>query len=260
MSQDSNHKAQILDQFTQQAESYAQLTGALAAGRHAAFHALINPKASDKALDVCCGPGGITLALAPYVQQITGLDLTPAMLNQARAAQAKTNVTNAEWQEGDVYALPFEDGSFTLVISNAAFHHMTDPKAAFAELARVCSPGGRIVLRDVTPAAEKSAAYDRMEILRDPSHVHALTEGEMSQLGNGLSVGPPELLGSITADLPLDAVLATSFPTACSIAELRALFLEDALSGEDRLGFSARMIGEKIHVSYPQTTAIWFRN
>jgi SAM-dependent methyltransferase len=201
----------------------------------------------------------MSLDLAPFVAQVTGLDLTPAMLQQARAAQMKRSVTNAKWMQGDVYALPFDDAAFSLVISGAAFHHLTDPRAAFRELARVCSPGGRIVVRDVTPVQNKSASYDRMEKLRDPSHTHALTPEEMSSLGDGLPVTTPSLHGSVAADLPLDAILATSFPESCSIADIRAMFLNDALSGEDQWGFNARLIDGEIRVSYPQTTAIWIR-
>jgi ubiquinone/menaquinone biosynthesis C-methylase UbiE len=260
MSDESIHKDQVIGQFTQQAAGYASLTGAMSGGdRQAAFRALVQPRPDDRVLDVCCGPGTMALDLAPYVAQVTGLDLTPAMLEQARAAQGKRGVPNVEWKEGDVYALPFKDASFSLVISGAAFHHMIDPGAAFRELVRVCCPGGRIVVRDVTPSADRSAAYDQMERLRDPSHTHALTPQALGSLGEGLPVRAPVLHGSIAADLPLDAILATSFPQLCTIADIRAMFLEDALSGEDRWGFNARMINGEIRVSFPQTTAIWVR-
>jgi SAM-dependent methyltransferase len=182
------------------------------------------------------------------------------MLAQARAAQETRGVGNAEWVEGDVYALPFADAAFSLAVSSAAFHHMTNPRAAFAELARVCRPGGRIAIRDVTPEEQKSTAYDRMEILRDPSHVHALTQGEMAALGEGLPVSAPAVRGSVTADLPLDAILATSFPEDVTIAELRAMFYQDALSGEDALGFNARLIEGDLRVSYRQTTCVWIKS
>jgi len=260
MSDENGHKSQVIGQFTQQAESYARLTGSMAGGEgQAVFSVLVQARPGDVVLDVCCGPGTMALDMAPYVAHVTGLDLTPAMLDQARAAQVKRGVDNVAWREGDVYALPFADGAFSLVMSTAAFHHMTNPRAAFAELVRVCRPGGRIALRDVTPEADKSAAYDRMEILRDPSHTHALTRAEMAALGEGLPVGAPALHASVAADLPLEAILAASFPEACSIAELRAMFHEDARSGEDRLGFKARLIGEEIRVSYRQTTAIWVK-
>jgi ubiquinone/menaquinone biosynthesis C-methylase UbiE len=260
MGEDAGHKAQIVDQFSQQAESYSRLTGAMAAEeRQAAFRALVQAGPDDNVLDVCCGPGTMALDLAPYVAHVTGLDLTPAMLDEARAGQAKRGVTNADWVVGDVFAIPFDVGAFSLITCGAAFHHMTDPGAAFRELVRVCRPGGRIVVRDVTPAAEKSAAYDRMEILRDPSHTHALTREEMAKLGERLPVSAPALHASLAADLPLDAILATSFPEACTVDELRDMFREDALSGADDLGFSARIIDGAIRVSYPQTTAVWTR-
>ena len=210
-------------------------------------------------LDVCCGPGTMALDLAPHVAHVTGLDLTPAMLEQARRAQAERGCANVDWVEGDVFDLPFEDGAFSLVTCGAAFHHMVDPRLALGEMARVCRPDGRIVARDVTPDATKSVAYDRMERLRDPSHTHALVPAEIARLGQGLPVGTPALHSSTTADLPLDAILATSFPETCTIAEIRAMFLADALSGEDGLGFKARIIKGEICVSYPQTTAIWIK-
>jgi ubiquinone/menaquinone biosynthesis C-methylase UbiE len=260
MNNDASHRKQVVGQFTQQAAGYARLTGAVAAAdRQAAFRALVQAQPQDRVLDVCCGPGTMALDLAPFVAHVTGIDLTGAMLQQARAAQAKRGVINAEWLLGDVYALPFDDATFSLVTSGAAFHHMTDPRAAFAELVRVCCLGGRIVIRDVTPAPGKSAAYDQMEKLRDPSHTHALTKEEMGRLGEGLPVGAPGLHGSVAADLKLDAVLATSFPEVCSVADIRAMFLDDALSGEDWWGFDARLIDGEIRVSYPQTTGIWVR-
>lgn len=123
----------------------------------------------------------------------------------------------------------------------------------------MCAPRGRIVVRDVTPDASRSDAYDRMEKLRDPSHTHALTRDEMALLGLGLPLGQPALHESITADLSLDTILATSFPEACSIDEVRAIFREDAETGEDRLGFNARIVGEEVRVSYRPTTAVWRR-
>jgi ubiquinone/menaquinone biosynthesis C-methylase UbiE len=256
----SRHNRQLRGQFSQQAESYSRLTGSLAgADRQAPFRALIGAAPEDLVLDVCCGPGTIALGLSAHVAHVTGLDLTPAMLAQARLAQARQSCRNIDWVEGDACHLPFEPGAFSLVTCGAAFHHMRDPRQALREMARVCRPGGRIVVRDVTPDAEKSAAYDRMEILRDPSHIHALTPAELAALGETLHLGTPQLHASVTADLPLDAILATSFPTSCSIADIRALFLADALAGKNDLGFSARLIDGDIRVSYPQTTAIWIK-
>lgn len=260
MNEQTEHDRQIVDQFSQQAEGYRRLTGAMAsAERPAIFRSLVEPEPDDLALDVCCGPGTITLALAPYVSHVTGLDVVPAMLNQARIGQTEKGISNVDWIEGAVYALPFADAAFSLVLCCAAFHHLTDPVAAFREMVRVCRAGGRIVVRDMTPADDKVTAYDAMERLRDPSHAHALTPAELAALGAGLPVSDPKLTSTITADLLLDAILATSFPEKVTIEDIRARFREDALSGEDRLGFSARIIDGEIRVSYPMTTALWTR-
>jgi ubiquinone/menaquinone biosynthesis C-methylase UbiE len=255
---EQNHR--VLDQFSRQAEGYSRVIGGAAgADRRAAFRALIGAQPDDLVLDVCCGPGTMALDLAPHVAHVTGLDLTPAMLEQARRAQAERGCANVDWVEGDVFGLPFEDGSFSLVTCGAAFHHMVDPRPALREMSRVCRSGGRIVVRDVTPDAAKSAAYDRMERLRDPSHTHALVRAELACLGDGMPLGTPALQSSTTADLPLDAILAASFPEACTIADIRAMFLADALAGTDEFGFDARIIDGEIRVSYRQTTAIWLK-
>ncbi|TCM15323.1 methyltransferase family protein [Novosphingobium sp. PhB165] len=260
MPDEQNHHERVIGQFSLQAASYGKLTCSMASDdRRAAFAALVGAMPDDIALDVCCGPGSLALDLAPFVSHVTGLDLTPAMLDQARAAQASRGIANAEWVVGDAFRMPFPDAAFTLVTCSAAFHHMRDPRLALTEMARVCRAGGRIVVRDVTPEEAKSAAYDRMERLRDPSHVHALTAAELAHLGEGLGLDDPRLHGSITPDLPFDAVLGTSFPDECSIADLRTMFQTDAEEGQDRLGFSARIVDGVLCVSYRQTTAIWIR-
>lgn len=260
MGDPSDRNARVIGQFSQQAQGYGKLTRGMAnEARSAAFAALIGAAPDDIALDICCGPGSLALDLAPYVAHVTGLDLTPAMLDQARAAQASRGADNVNWVEGDAFQMPFGDSAFSLVTCSAAFHHMENPRLALAEMARVCRRGGRIVVRDVTPEAEKAPAYDRMERLRDPSHAHALTREELASLGDALPLSEPALRHGVTADLPFDAILATSFPEDCSTADLRALFEADAREGQDRLGFNARFVDGDLRVSYRQTTAIWTR-
>jgi ubiquinone/menaquinone biosynthesis C-methylase UbiE len=259
MSQQDKHKSEVINQFSLQAEGYNRLIRSWGSDRYAALRELASVSAEDLLLDVCCGPGVLTLDLAPYVRNATGVDLTAAMLDQARAAQAQKGLSNVEWLQGDAYQLPFEDGSFSLVVCSAAFHHLEHPENALEEMARVCRSRGRIVVRDVTPAPQSVAAYDRMEKMRDPSHIHALTADEFVGLGVGSMLGEPTVRQSVLADLSLDAILATSFPTTCTNDQIKALFLEDALSGNNCLGFDARMIGGEVRVSYTMSTVLWTR-
>ena len=80
----------------------------------------------------------------------------------------------------DVLPLPFPAASFSLVFTRYSFHHFLDPKAVLAEMVRVCSPGGRVVVVDVFMSSpEQAEAYNHMEKLRDPSHMRALALEEL---------------------------------------------------------------------------------
>jgi ubiquinone/menaquinone biosynthesis C-methylase UbiE len=236
MSDATNHNAQIVSQFSQQAASYTQLTTSLAKDRSKALWALLQPRDDDLALEVCCGPGTLALQIAPSVRHVTGMDLTPAMLEQARMRQTSIGVENVTWMIGDVNAIPYEDMSFSIVMCSSAFHHIKEPGEAFREMIRVCRPGGRILIKDVTPAPDKAEQYDAIEKMRDPSHAHALTVNELRALGSGLAIDEITIATNVTPKLPLEAVLATSFPETCSLDDLRALLREDAASGADRFG------------------------
>lgn len=260
MTNHSPHDTEVIHQFTLQAEGYTRLTNTMSNPRTGALLALLAARADDVVLDVACGPGSLALDLAPHVQRVTGIDLTPAMLEQARAAQLKRGLSNISWHVGNAGALPFADCSFSLVACRAAFHHFEEPRRVFAEMVRVCRPGGRLAIIDVAPAADKIAAYDAIEKQRDPSHVHAHTEEELRALGDGLPVHSPVLQINATPHLPLDAVLATSHPVHCAITDIRAQFEADAHSHENRLGLDARFLKGELCVSYPMATAIWVRN
>jgi arsenite methyltransferase len=81
---------------------------------------------------------------------VTGIDMTPGMLDRARRAAREMNAANVTFVEGEAERLPFDDASFDVVISNGVIDLIPDKDAAFAELHRVLVPGGRIQLADVT--------------------------------------------------------------------------------------------------------------
>lgn len=255
-----DHNEEVVEQFTLQAEEYRKLTSAMVSDRTAAVLELVGIRPDDVALDVACGPGSLALEIAPLVQSVIGADITPAMIEQAKIVQREKGIANVRWTVADLCDLPFEDAAFSLVLCRSAFHHFDRPAAAFAEMVRVCRPGGRIAVIDVTPAPDKAAGYDGIEKMRDPSHVHAHTLDELKALADGMPLGAPAIRQHVTANVPLDAVLAASFPTEHTNAQIAALFREDALSGEDRYGMKATYKGAGIVLSYPMTTVAWTRH
>jgi SAM-dependent methyltransferase len=99
----------------------------------------------DEVLDVACGSGNATLPAARSGAQVTGLDLTPSLL-EAGKRDADAEGLEIEWVEGDAEALPFDDESFDAVLSVFGVMFAPDHKQAASEIARVLRPGGRMVL------------------------------------------------------------------------------------------------------------------
>jgi ubiquinone/menaquinone biosynthesis C-methylase UbiE len=261
----TSHQVQnekILDQFTKQAEPYAKLTGIYrgeGASPSSSFIDALAPLATDCVLDVACGVGRLTLMLAKVTQQVTGIDLTAAMIDQARLLQAEGGITNVDWRVGDILPLPFPDGAFSLVVSQAALHHFADPAAVLAEMLRVCSPDGRIAINDMSPEPEKAEALNRVEKLRDPSHVRALPPSELRALGNHSGLVEIAVSSYRVPRIPVEAVLATSFPMPGDLEKVRGLYRADAESGVDTFGLRTEFSGDQITIQYPMTFIIWRR-
>lgn len=99
-------------------------------------------------LDAGCGPAPMVSLLAEKYpdRHYTGLDLTPAMIEQAK----KKNIPNAVFVVGDCENFPFADNSFDAIICSMSFHHYPNPQAFFNSVQRCLRPGGRLILRDVT--------------------------------------------------------------------------------------------------------------
>lgn len=107
----------------------------------------------EQVLDVGSGAGTDSLVAAQMVGEtgrVTGIDMTPEMLEKARAAAAEMGATNVEFIEAEAERLPFGDEAFDVVISNGVIDLIPDKDAVFAELHRVLVPGGRLQIADVT--------------------------------------------------------------------------------------------------------------
>lgn len=141
------------------------------------------PLAGDeRAVDAGTGTGPIAFALAPLVGSVVGIDLVPAMIEEARSRAAA--YPNVELLVGDALAMPFPDGAFDLATSGRTLHHLARPEAAIRELARVVRPGGLVLVVDqIAPDGPGAAALqERIETLRDPSHVRTLADAELRTL------------------------------------------------------------------------------
>jgi SAM-dependent methyltransferase len=105
----------------------------------------------DRVLDVACGTGVAAITARRGGAKVTGLDLTPELLERARDNAAVANVPDIQWKEGDAEALPFADGEFDVVISQYGHMFAPRPDVAAREMLRVLKPGGRIAFSTWPP-------------------------------------------------------------------------------------------------------------
>jgi ubiquinone/menaquinone biosynthesis C-methylase UbiE len=238
------HRRLILEQFIRQAVPFSEMRD------HAPelILAAAEVRTDDTVLDVACGPGLMACAFAAVAGHVTGIDLTPAMIERARILQESKALPNLSWRIGDVLPLPFADAAFSLVFTRYSFHHFLDPKAVLAEMVRVCAPGGRVVVVDVfTSTPEQAEAFNRMEKLRDPSHVRALSLHELTELFQEVRLDVRTEF--YKHGFELEQVLQGSFPNPGDADRVRQLFQDDL--DTNRLGLGACRKDGQIHFAYP---------
>ncbi len=249
----NTHQESIINQFTRQAVHFSQMPGH---NNEESLRLLMNMAGvteQDTVLDVACGSGIVACAFASVASRVTGIDITPAMLEQAQALARQRGLTNLAWRRGRGEALPFPDDSFSIVVSRYAFHHVLQPDVVLSEMARVCRFGGRVLIADAVLPPDKVDAYNDFERLIDPTHTRGLTLEEFQELVSATGLQNVHL-AFYKMEMNLEQQLATSFPHPGDDEKVRQLFRDDL--GVDHLGVGAHLRGDEIHFAYPVTVIV----
>jgi arsenite methyltransferase len=148
----------------------ADLVDALPEGTVASFAGTGNPFSmgdihpGETVLDIGCGAGFDSLIAARMTGpsgKVFGIDMTPAMLEKARAGAEESGLSNVEFRESLAESLPVEDGSIDVVISNGVINLCPDKLTVLNEVHRVLKPGARIQIADIV--VHKEIAPDARE-------------------------------------------------------------------------------------------------
>jgi SAM-dependent methyltransferase len=204
---------------------------------------LAEPTSHDTVLDFAAGAGIAGFAVAPDVQAVEAADELPELLEEGRRLSAELGLVNVAFTLVDLYALPYADGAFSMVLCRNAFHRLPEPVTALAELLRVTSAGGRVVLVEPVVDEMSDKPFNDLARLREPAHRRYYREDELREVagGAGLRVRRD---GRLRRTLDLDYWLQAAAVPAAKAELIRDRFRElpVAVQGQMDVAFSDRSV------------------
>jgi SAM-dependent methyltransferase len=239
----------IQQQFGRQASEYSASRLHAIGESLEAVRRLVGPGPYRRALDVATGAGFTAFAIAERSAQTVALDATPEMLRESRRMAAERGIERLTFVLGDAEGLPFADGAFDLVTCRSSAHHLPNVATFLSEVSRLlCSRGIFVVSDPVSPENDELAQFlDRIETLRDPTHVHDLRISEWKRLIAETGMAIEDLLLVQTPQV-FDDWVRRSGATADAIATLRPL-LTGAPAGA-RQAFHIRQESTGLHFGW----------
>jgi SAM-dependent methyltransferase len=244
------HEDSIREEFTHQSRSFGTAAAMTSAQTLGALIDLVPAEPQSRWLDVACGPGLISRAMASRVGFVSGVDLTPAMIEEAQRRAREDGADNVDFALGDATALDLPDASFDGAITRLSLHHVPAPARVVAEMGRVVRPGGWVLLSDIAADGDGEAVAwgEEIERLRDPSHWACATPERLRRMGAaaGLELEHEEL---VQVDIDFDDWLArgTAGPAA---AELIGRLLAEQPSGAEGFRVVERGDGRRLLQRY----------
>jgi len=244
------HEDALREELTHQATSFGRSPAMTSAETLGTLVELAPEDARAGWIDVACGPGVVSRAIARKVGSVSGVDLTPAMVEEAKKRADEEGIRNVDFALGDATALDFPDATFDGAITRLSLHHVPAPARVVAEMARVVRPGGSVVLSDLAADDDHEAAAWREEIerLRDPSHWACLTPERLRKAGAdaGLVVEDEK---TVAVDIDFDEWLArgSNGPAAASLIER---LLDDQPAGAESFNVVRHESGRRLRQRY----------
>lgn len=213
---------------------------------------------TEHALEAAAGTCICGRALAPFVKDITCLDLTEEMLAQGKKLAEESGIKNICFETGNAEALPYEAETFDLVITRLSLHHFVDPGKPFCEMQRVLKKGGKLIVWDMEATDEPLREIDdKIERMRDPSHTRILSRAEFESM--------------FQKDFTLQCEESTLIPvnlknwmeltdTPENVQKEIVDLMKDDLSGGSKTGFSPYIKGSQIMFNHRWLLLIGIKN
>lgn len=173
---------QVRQQYDAMAAWYDQYWQTYLRRTLAFLHAWVPLAPQQRVLDLACGTGIFAqmVLTAQPTQRIVGLDLSWQMLAVAQARCAA--YPSVSFQQGRAAALPYAANRFEVVVSASAFHYFDDPPAVLAELRRVLTADGQLIILDWCKDFVLCRLFDILLQRTDPAHKQCYTQAELHAL------------------------------------------------------------------------------
>jgi ubiquinone/menaquinone biosynthesis C-methylase UbiE len=193
----------VREAFNKQAHKYANWSHAKNVKNLNGYFDFCKIRPSDRLLDIACGPGDFIINAAPKIKIGRGVDISDAQIEIANHQAKEFGLLNVEFDRGSAEALPYADGSFSVVVCRYAFHHFAQPGAVLSEMIRSCEVGGKIGLLDIASYKDSyvNDFFGTFDKLVDTSHYSTLSEFEFNQLYGNFAM---EKIREITIDVELN--------------------------------------------------------
>jgi ubiquinone/menaquinone biosynthesis C-methylase UbiE len=178
--QDTAHDANVTSQFGPRARAYVESAVHAQGADLARIAEVAEATRPARAIDLGCGGGHVTYAMAPHAGETMACDLSAEMLAAVRATAASRGLSSVRTTQSSVETLPFEDATFDMLGCRYSAHHWQDVDAGLREGRRVLKPGAPALFVDVVapPAPLLDTHLQGVELLRDTSHVRDYSEAE----------------------------------------------------------------------------------
>lgn len=177
-------QALVAEQFGSTAAAYLTSTVHACGADLEAVKAIVQRYKSPIVMDLGCGAGHVSFAVAPYAETVVAYDLSEQMLAVVAEAGQQRGLENIVTKQGAAEKLPCPDAAFDVVVTRFSAHHWSDVPAAMKEVHRVLRPNGVAVIIDII--APENPLHDTtlqaVELLRDASHVRDYRSSEWAAM------------------------------------------------------------------------------
>lgn len=168
-----SHEQHVDRQFSAVAAAYLTSTVHAQGEDLARATEIVRGRTNDRVLDVGCGAGHMSFAVAPHVHSVTAFDLSRSMLDVVMQSARERGITNITPHQGVAESLPFADETFEWICTRYSAHHWARLPHALDQMRRVLKPGGGLIIIDVVSSDVPliDTHVQTIELLRDASHV-----------------------------------------------------------------------------------------